>query len=62
LQRQAREYLAEPTHPVFELVGRDWLTRAAGQDELDMAGRFGIERMLNLAVWLDMYSPVLKLS
>jgi asparagine synthase (glutamine-hydrolysing) len=62
LQRQAREYLAEPTHPVFELVGRDWLTRVAGQDELDMAGRFGIERMLNLAVWLDMYSPVLKLS
>jgi asparagine synthase (glutamine-hydrolysing) len=62
LQRQAREYLAEPAHPVFELVGRDWLTRAVAQDELDMAGRFGIERMLNLAVWLDMYSPVLKLS
>ena len=62
LQHQAREYLAEAAHPVFELVGRDWLTRAVAQDELDMAGRFGIERMLNLAVWLDMYSPVLKLS
>ena len=62
LRRQAREYLAEPAHPVFELVGRDWLTRTVGQDEPDMRLRFGLERMLNLAVWLDMYAPVLKLS
>ena len=27
LQRQAREYLADPAHPVFELIGRDWLAR-----------------------------------
>jgi hypothetical protein len=29
---------------------------------VDLRSRFALERMLNLAVWLDMYSPVLKLS
>ena len=62
LQRQAREYLADPGHPVFDLVGRDWLARTVERTELNMGLRFGLERMLNLAVWLDMYSPVLKLT
>jgi asparagine synthase (glutamine-hydrolysing) len=62
LQRQAREYLAEPAHPVFDLIRRDWLARTVEVESLDMRARFGLERVLNLAVWLDMYSPVLKLS
>jgi asparagine synthase (glutamine-hydrolysing) len=64
LQDQAREYLANPGHPVFELIGREWLTGVAGlaREAVDMPVRFGLERMLNLAVWLDMYQPVLKLS
>jgi asparagine synthase (glutamine-hydrolysing) len=64
LQDQARDYLANPGHPVFELIGREWLAGVAGlpREAVDMPVRFGLERMLNLAVWLDMYSPVLKLS
>jgi asparagine synthase (glutamine-hydrolysing) len=64
LQRQAREYLADPDHPVFELVARKWLARVAElpRPEIDFRARFELERMLNLAVWLDIYSPVLKLS
>ncbi|HEV7651961.1 MAG TPA: asparagine synthase (glutamine-hydrolyzing) [Actinophytocola sp.] len=62
LQNQAREYLADPGHAVFEIIGRDWLARTVEASDLGMRVRYGLERVLNLAVWLDMYSPVLKLS
>jgi asparagine synthase (glutamine-hydrolysing) len=62
LQKHAREYLAEPSHPVFDLIRRDWLTRTVEATEVDLRLRYGLERTLDLALWLDMYSPVLKLS
>jgi asparagine synthase (glutamine-hydrolysing) len=62
LQKHAREYLSDPDHTVFDLISRDWLTRTVEATDLDMRLRYGLERTLDLALWLDMYSPVLKLS
>jgi asparagine synthase (glutamine-hydrolysing) len=63
LQENAREYLSHPGHPVFDIVSRDWLTQAvSAQAQITQASRHGLERALDLAQWLDMYHPVLKLS
>jgi asparagine synthase (glutamine-hydrolysing) len=63
LQNNAREYLASPGHPVFDLVNRDWLAQAvAAEAQITQASRHGLERALDLALWLDMYKPALKLS
>jgi asparagine synthase (glutamine-hydrolysing) len=63
LQNNAREYLSSPGHPVFGIVSRDWLDRAvAAEAQITQASRRGLERALDLALWLDMYKPALKLS
>jgi len=63
LQNNAREYLSSPGHPVFDVVDRDWLTRAvAAEAQITQASRHGLERALDLALWLDMYKPALRLS
>jgi asparagine synthase (glutamine-hydrolysing) len=63
LQNNAREYLSSPGHPVFDLVDRDWLARAVAADaQITQASRRGLERTLDLALWLDMYKPALNLS
>ncbi|MGW3974364.1 asparagine synthase (glutamine-hydrolyzing) [Streptomyces ardesiacus] len=64
LQEQAREVLAERESPVFELVDRAWLrsTVALGPEHLPNDGRLGIERILDLHHWFDMYNPELRLS
>jgi asparagine synthase (glutamine-hydrolysing) len=63
LQRAAREQLPDSAHPVFGLVSRDWLTRATAPGaEVTPDTRRGIERTMDLGLWLDMYQPTLKLS
>jgi asparagine synthase (glutamine-hydrolysing) len=63
LQKNAQEYLSSPGHPVFDIVNPDWLARAAAADaQITQASRHGLERVLDLALWLDMYKPALKLS
>ncbi|GAA4501648.1 asparagine synthase (glutamine-hydrolyzing) [Actinoallomurus oryzae] len=64
LQDSAREYLSAPGHPVFDIVSRDWLARAVEVDtpQITQESRHGLERTLDLALWLDMYKPTLKLS
>ncbi|MDT7584737.1 MAG: hypothetical protein QOE32_2287 [Pseudonocardiales bacterium] len=64
LREHAREYLASPGHPVFELISRDWLAGAVEVDtpQITQFSRRGLERTLDLALWLDMYNPTLKLS
>jgi asparagine synthase (glutamine-hydrolysing) len=62
LQEHARDVLASQDHPVFELIDRGWLRTAAAAEDIDRPTRFGLERTLDLALWLDMYKPVLKLS
>jgi asparagine synthase (glutamine-hydrolysing) len=63
LQDQARGYLSSPGHPVFDLVSRDWLAQASAPGTpVTLTSRHGLERALDLALWLDIYKPVLKLS
>ena len=64
LQQNAKDILANRSHPVFDIVSRDWLERAVRVDtpQFTQASRHGLERTLDLALWLDMYKPTLKLS
>ncbi|MFG2828214.1 asparagine synthase (glutamine-hydrolyzing) [Streptomyces sp. NPDC048434] len=64
LQHHAKDLLSRRSHPVFELVDRNWLERAANHDapQITQASRHGLERTLDLALWLDMYSPTITLT
>ncbi|MFF1646660.1 asparagine synthase (glutamine-hydrolyzing) [Streptomyces sp. NPDC058240] len=64
LQGYARELLARPDHRVFDMVDRDRLRRAADHHapQVTSASRRGLERTLDLAMWLDLYEPELILG
>ncbi|WP_432188009.1 asparagine synthase (glutamine-hydrolyzing) [Streptomyces sp. Tue6028] len=64
LQEQARELLTRPSHPVFDLVDEERVKLAAHRDTPvnHQAARRGLERTLDLAVWLDMYAPEILLD
>ncbi|OXM59202.1 asparagine synthase (glutamine-hydrolyzing) [Amycolatopsis vastitatis] len=64
LQQQAKEVLAEPGHEVFTLVDRSWAHRVSEVDPatMDPAARIGLDRLLDLYHWLEMYSPELQLD
>ncbi|MET8772583.1 asparagine synthase (glutamine-hydrolyzing) [Streptomyces sp. NPDC004658] len=64
LQEQTKELLARPSHPVFDLVDRDRVRQAAEREApvSTQAARRGLERTLDLAAWLDLYSPELVLD
>ncbi|MBK3563402.1 hypothetical protein JHN47_06425, partial [Streptomyces sp. MBT62] len=53
-----------PSHPVFDLVDRDRLHQVAHRDApiSTQAGRRGLERALDLALWLDLYKPEISLA
>jgi asparagine synthase (glutamine-hydrolysing) len=59
LQDHAKDLLARPGHPVFDLVDRERVHRAAHQDApvSTQAARRGLEKTLDLALWLDLYRP-----
>jgi asparagine synthase (glutamine-hydrolysing) len=54
LQRQVREL--SPGNGVFDLMDRKWITELANS-EMTPQIRGNIERVLNMAVWLDIYRP-----
>lgn len=64
LQNQGRELLAQPGHDVFELMDRGWLKAATGCEPaaMDRLTRLGLERSLDLGVWLEVYRPELELA
>ncbi|MEW2623171.1 asparagine synthase (glutamine-hydrolyzing) [Streptomyces sp. NPDC048106] len=64
LQDQVKDLLARPSHRVFDLVDRDRVRQAAEREApvADQAARHGLERTLDLAHWLDLYSPELVLD
>ncbi|GAB3109546.1 asparagine synthase (glutamine-hydrolyzing) [Streptomyces calidiresistens] len=64
LQEQAKELLARRNHEVFLLIDRGWLETATGREAagMDRLTRLGLERTLDFATWLDVYSPDLRLS
>jgi asparagine synthase (glutamine-hydrolysing) len=61
IQQQVAELLADPTHCVFELMDHRSLQDAAAQapDAITPTARGGLERALDLAMWLDVYRPQL---
>ncbi|MFD4854990.1 asparagine synthase (glutamine-hydrolyzing) [Streptomyces atratus] len=64
LQEHAHDLLARPDHRVFDLIDRARLQRVADHDapRITSASRRGLERTLDLAMWLDMYEPEVDLS
>jgi asparagine synthase (glutamine-hydrolysing) len=64
LQDHAKDLLARPDHPVFDLVDRERLRQAAHRDApvSTQAARRGLERTLDLALWLDLYEPEVLLE
>lgn len=64
LQQQAKEVLAAQDDPVFAVIDRSWLQEATQVDAASMptATRFGLDRVLDLHHWFDIYSPELQLD
>ncbi|GAA2065844.1 asparagine synthase (glutamine-hydrolyzing) [Streptomyces albiaxialis] len=64
LQESVRDLLAKPSHQVFDLVSRAWLERAVqdGTPQRAQSARRGLERALDLALWIDIYAPTLTLD
>ncbi|MFD7222258.1 asparagine synthase (glutamine-hydrolyzing) [Streptomyces sp. NPDC059892] len=63
LQQQAKEVLADDGHAVFTLIDRAWLTKAVGRDVTMPSGdRRGLERVLDLYHWFDLYRPEIVLD
>jgi asparagine synthase (glutamine-hydrolysing) len=64
LQEQAKDLVARADHPVFEIVDREKVRQAAHRElpPGSQAARRGLERTLDLALWLDLYSPELTLG
>ncbi len=54
----------EPGARVFDLVNRAWAERASEVDPvtMDPGDRIGLDRLLDLHHWFDMYSPELQLD
>ncbi|WP_306187605.1 MULTISPECIES: asparagine synthase (glutamine-hydrolyzing) [unclassified Streptomyces] len=59
LQDHTKDLLARPGHPVFDLVDRERVREAAHRDTpvITQAARRGLEKTLDLALWLDLYQP-----
>ncbi|MEU3937637.1 asparagine synthase (glutamine-hydrolyzing) [Streptomyces sp. NPDC029044] len=59
LQQQAKQVAAEPNSTLFSLVSDEWLARAVATDpaRMDISVRHGLERVLELATWIDLYGP-----
>jgi asparagine synthase (glutamine-hydrolysing) len=64
LQRQAAELATQGDNPVFEVVSRSWLSDVVREEPAAMPprSRNGIEWILNLATWMDIHRPRLRLS
>lgn len=63
LQQQAKEVLAEDDHPVFTLIDRAWLTDIVNQDVTRPSdARRGIDRVLDLYHWFDLYQPEIQVG
>ncbi|MGI5293048.1 asparagine synthase (glutamine-hydrolyzing) [Nonomuraea polychroma] len=61
LKIQARDLLADRTHAVFAIVDRTALKHAVDSTSVpDSFGRFVLERSLDIAAWMDVYQPTLK--
>lgn len=62
LRQQAAELVRRRDHRVFDLVRREWVRSAAdtATELLPHASRRCLERVLDLAQWIDIYNPRLS--
>ncbi|MFD1523481.1 asparagine synthase (glutamine-hydrolyzing) [Pseudonocardia yunnanensis] len=57
-----RDYVVGSAHPVVDLVDRNWLAGAVVEDgPVRPSTRRSLERTIDLAIWLDIYNPTLKI-
>jgi asparagine synthase (glutamine-hydrolysing) len=63
LQQQVKELLAADD-PVLELLNRRWVENTVQTDPsaIPTSARSGMERVLDLSIWLDLYQPALRLT
>lgn len=63
LQQQVKELLAADD-PVLELLNRRWVENTVQTDPsaIPASARSGMERVLDLSIWLDPYQPTLRLT
>ncbi|MFI1964576.1 asparagine synthase (glutamine-hydrolyzing) [Streptomyces pathocidini] len=63
LREQCRDLLTTPGHSVFDLIDKAKLRQAVATEapQIDQASRRDLERTLDLAVWMGMYAPTIKL-
>lgn len=59
IQRQAADVLVDSANPVLDLIDREWLAGAVRHDpaRLPATVRRGIDRVLDLYHWFDLYRP-----
>lgn len=64
LQTQAKDLLAEPGNAMFDLADREWLKGAACADASAVTAetRAGLNMVLDLYHWLDLYRPRLMVG
>ncbi|MGW7002947.1 asparagine synthase (glutamine-hydrolyzing) [Streptomyces sp. NPDC054933] len=64
LRNHIKDLLSKPSHQVFEIISRDRLSELAKDDtpQITQESRQGLERALDLALWMDLYSPTITLS
>jgi asparagine synthase (glutamine-hydrolysing) len=64
LQGHVKDLLTNPSHQVFDLVDVEQARLAAERDITDITqlARHGLERTLDLALWLDLYKPEISLT
>ncbi|WP_066942486.1 asparagine synthase (glutamine-hydrolyzing) [Streptomyces lushanensis] len=64
LQEQVRDLLTDPSHPVFEVLDTERVRHLAEREtpQTTMASRRGLERTLDMALWMDMYRPEITLD
>jgi len=63
LQQQAKEVLADEEHPVHALLDQDWLTSIVDLDvSKPSTARRGIDRVLDLYHWIDLYRPEVRIG
>lgn len=59
IQLQARELASQPSHPIFDIISREWLNAAVSKpvDRLTISDRDGITQALELDIWQQLYNP-----
>ncbi|OON82536.1 asparagine synthase (glutamine-hydrolyzing) [Streptomyces tsukubensis] len=64
LQNHVKDLLVKPSHAVFDLVDAAFVRKLTAREapQITQASRRGLERTLDLALWIDMYSPDVKLA